>query len=979
MKKVLRSLIQEEFPLDLRVKIELISKRRDITNAEKQEEIFKALREFNIKDVVPLGPGTNRYAFKLKGFVVKVATDHDGKIDNLKEFKMAKRLFPYVTKTYDVSENGTLLVAEYIQPFMSYGEMAVYGDKIKDILKKLSSVYLIGDVGLTAKNYANWGLRVGSDEPVCLDFAYVYDVSSELFVCKECKSGSMLVPNSDFTALICSNPACQKKYLFEDIRRRIGNDLHRHEIGDLAEEGYKLTSSNVLTDLTPERSNYLIRKNKKTEKVEKLIEEEAPLVNFYIGDDEMEDFSMKITDSMLSKSRIFEAKTIAIPENVTEENAIAFVADTSSAVGDNSAKVLDARSVDLEAFMKIMNEADYEDQDREDDDLDDDIDLEDEEDEIDEDDIDEEIYDDEDEDEDDDEDTDVPSIDDLVEEFFAAGGNDEDEEETEEVSNGIEENNAKFENFQQYQYDTETEPAAEVVVQAEVVEAVEEPVEVVEVKEEPKPVKAKVEEKLPESFCKSMHRAISKLSNNVKIDIYARDLIDEILPYTHGKKLLAGDFYTEVQNAVFKSLVAFTEMNETLDQKNKKEWVMNPNTNPDQRYWPTCVFLSRYWMSRPINSLEGSEIMKKYRELYGDGGIQREWIPLFTKRLLEKLPIDAAGADLVGEYIAEVWCPALKDETPDPVDDNPPKEEKQEFTEDDIPESFINRPGMTIRKKEEDKQPDPVVVIEDEIPADESPVEECCDCDECCEEEDEYQPIPVTVEIRHDDETGYDDISVITEYATGPVSIPLIAKLADVNGVSTASDPRNGVWGWLVHLTPDMIFSTQDPKKWIDRSTDEPDEDGELLKFVILGEEHGNAIMGIYRVAGVFLESDEGREPVVLEDNLRKINEVLGKALGSEYISQLQNTLECKYLIYTEADIEKYVDESDDDEDSVEEEFDDLTQTALNVLLGAPEEENKPAPAEKMMFKPAQQPKKTEAKAPEQKVVYQPIHRSNSK
>ena len=245
MVKILRSLIHEMIPLDLRVQIELLSRRRDISNGEKQDELFKLLRQFEIKDIVQLGPGTNRYAFKLKGYVIKVATDHDGKIDNLKEFKMAKRLYPYVTKIYEVSENGTLLVAEYIQPFSSYAEMLTYADQIREILTKLSSVYLIGDVGVTSKNYANWGLRIGGNDPVCLDFAYVYEVSSELFLCRHCKNHAMLVPNRDFTELHCPAPGCGKKYLFEDIRARIGNDLHRHEIGDLTEEGYLLSSSNV--------------------------------------------------------------------------------------------------------------------------------------------------------------------------------------------------------------------------------------------------------------------------------------------------------------------------------------------------------------------------------------------------------------------------------------------------------------------------------------------------------------------------------------------------------------------------------------------------------------------------------------------------------------------------------------------------------------------------------------------------------------
>ena len=102
--KVLRSLIHEKFSLDLRLELELLSRRRDIGNREKQEELIQLLRKNDINDIVMLGSGTNRYAFKLSGFVVKFATDHDGKIDNLKEFKMAKRLYPYVIKVHEVSQ-----------------------------------------------------------------------------------------------------------------------------------------------------------------------------------------------------------------------------------------------------------------------------------------------------------------------------------------------------------------------------------------------------------------------------------------------------------------------------------------------------------------------------------------------------------------------------------------------------------------------------------------------------------------------------------------------------------------------------------------------------------------------------------------------------------------------------------------------------------------------------------------------------------
>ena len=269
MEKVLRSLIHEKFPFDLRVQIDLLARRHG--GDDKQTEIVELVRNSGI-DITPLGPGTNRYAFRLDGFVVKVATDHDGKIDNLKEFKMAKILFPYVTKTYEVSDNGSLLVAEYIQSFSSYSEMLTYADEIKSILRKLSKMYLIGDVGVSSKNYGNWGIRPGTNKPVCLDYAYVYEISSELFICKNCETNSMLVPNEDFTSLFC--PTCKKGTTFETIRTRIGNDIHNHEIGDLSEVGYKLKESNVLTTLIEDKSSYIKEENIPEEKDIKNNEEE---------------------------------------------------------------------------------------------------------------------------------------------------------------------------------------------------------------------------------------------------------------------------------------------------------------------------------------------------------------------------------------------------------------------------------------------------------------------------------------------------------------------------------------------------------------------------------------------------------------------------------------------------------------------------------------------------------------------------------
>ena len=126
MEKILRSLVQEIIPFGLRVDLDLLSRRRDIHNKEKHQELILLLRKYGIDDIVQLGPGTNRYTIRLKGYVIKFATDADGKIDNAKEFAMAKLLQPGVIRVHEISSNYTILVCEYIQVFGSYLEMKQY-------------------------------------------------------------------------------------------------------------------------------------------------------------------------------------------------------------------------------------------------------------------------------------------------------------------------------------------------------------------------------------------------------------------------------------------------------------------------------------------------------------------------------------------------------------------------------------------------------------------------------------------------------------------------------------------------------------------------------------------------------------------------------------------------------------------------------------------------------------------------------------
>lgn len=863
MIKNLRSLIQERFSLELRVQIELLSRRRDLVNEEKHQELIKLLRSFNVEGVVPLGPGTNRYAFKLGGFVIKVATDHDGKIDNLKEFKMAKRLYPHVTKTYEVSENGTLLVAEYIQPFASYSEMCKYADPIRAILTKLSTVYLIGDVGITSKNYSNWGLRVGTNDPVCLDFAYVYEISSELFICRNCNTNSMLLPNKDFTELYCPSPGCNKHYRFEDIRSRIGNDIHRHEIGDLSQEGYELTDSNVITELDDNRSNYLARKKtvvKQTEKSTKQEEEFEPFVmehppSYYMKEDK--------------KMNIFQNSMLAAKDLMRDEEP--------SNGGFNNGNIIRAVAVAADPKEKIAFSSAHS-----------------------------EIP------------NDAPKAEHVpVDEGVAFSGI---------INPNIPTAVATpvIERVFQEEPDTTvlqrpTFSQREVVVKDEIPEPVEPTtasnnvavdMSIPQVVDTPKKVA-----ELNNNFLNNTERAFSKLANRIGNYLHAVRSMDVVKTNIRDRKMFPETFYKQIQNAVFRSLVIFCdfEEKEVINQSGEgtHKAFIPPTGIIGMPYEPTMIFASRFWNNRDINSIEeADEIMIKYRDRFSDyRGIQREWLPILEQRIIEKMSMDKVGVKKIVEIIANDWCITEedhldfvpKDETNETV---PIPMDIPEFKSDELVGTHVMKHSM------EEFEPQKVEVAQNPTEYD----EEYEDGDE-----EPEGTVQFSVEIFYEDD--FDIVKINSGEAFGPVSIPFYTKMESIKigGPTTPSiaDDRNGVWDWLIHMVPDMMFETTDPERWLEFN--EYCDDTDQTHVVIMEERGDKYIMGVYQLFGIFIVDDDGEshpttDPVILA----KINKLVREDIGYSNISHLRRSLAMEELIRPEEYVSQmvtYVDEDPDDFD----------------------------------------------------------------
>ena len=243
-KRSYRSVLLEIFTPERCIELERLQRSFSISNNRKIDIIKQWLTDWGI-DYHPAGPGTNRYAFSYDGWIIKIACDVDGKIDNKREFKYSIPLQPYVIKCYEVFADGLLAVFEYVDAF-TIDDFWKNIDEMKKILSEIAENYLIGDVGISTDNYGNWGFR--DDELVILDYAYIYSTSFRSFSCS-CSPRAMLYYDKDFCNLIC--PLCGKSYSFATIRKRISSAEQDAEIGDIDSQGYIISSTEEEKDFNP--------------------------------------------------------------------------------------------------------------------------------------------------------------------------------------------------------------------------------------------------------------------------------------------------------------------------------------------------------------------------------------------------------------------------------------------------------------------------------------------------------------------------------------------------------------------------------------------------------------------------------------------------------------------------------------------------------------------------------------------------------
>lgn len=203
-------------PLDLKCEIAEVPLQKGMTPTSRRDKVISLLNQYRI-EWTELGTGTNRYIVKYDGFALKIALDQEGIADNKQEWAICKSLMPNVAKAHEISKGGHLLVASYCPAFSTANEMYSHRAEISKILTDWGKRYLLGDVGISSVNFANWGIAPGG-RAVCIDYAYIFPVGVNVFKCI-CGNQSMEFASGDFTKYRCTK--CKKEYEDRELRAKI--------------------------------------------------------------------------------------------------------------------------------------------------------------------------------------------------------------------------------------------------------------------------------------------------------------------------------------------------------------------------------------------------------------------------------------------------------------------------------------------------------------------------------------------------------------------------------------------------------------------------------------------------------------------------------------------------------------------------------------------------------------------------------------
>lgn len=201
--------------------------------AEQKAEIKRLFAQHGLRF---LASGTNRFTFTCDydpNVVIKMAYNPGGKINGDAELFWQDKIAPYVSKTFEVSEDGLFSVHERVFPLEKSEQLLELSYQHLILLVSLfEKGYILGDVG--THTFRNLGIRPGFGL-VILDYPTVYPVRKGDL---RCRCGGRIFYDAGFNKLECK--VCRRAFqpsqlsasrirTYKDLAKSLTNNINNSE------------------------------------------------------------------------------------------------------------------------------------------------------------------------------------------------------------------------------------------------------------------------------------------------------------------------------------------------------------------------------------------------------------------------------------------------------------------------------------------------------------------------------------------------------------------------------------------------------------------------------------------------------------------------------------------------------------------------------------------------------------------------------
>ena len=170
-----------------------------------------------------LHAGTNRLVYKheeIPSIVMKVPYREIALTDGPREYRNQYELFPFVSRTFEYTQCGTMSLHERVQPITSIPEYMSLKDSIFELLvNRVLGKYVLEDIG--TKYFKNIGIRDGFG-PVLIDYPIMYKLDGKKLYCNKVHIDGSICDgiidyDEGFNKLICKK--CGQRYYASELAK----------------------------------------------------------------------------------------------------------------------------------------------------------------------------------------------------------------------------------------------------------------------------------------------------------------------------------------------------------------------------------------------------------------------------------------------------------------------------------------------------------------------------------------------------------------------------------------------------------------------------------------------------------------------------------------------------------------------------------------------------------------------------------------